>query len=285
MMSGADKMMSPTSAKTTVRLLNFLTTNGVAESKTFDDGCPGKIIFLARNSARILIQESALDALHRADLIACDGYKWTITDAGVNRLKRMNAALNKIDDAAFQDQHRDLKQREVSISGATQSVRVNVNESPLSRLRARKMASGQPWISDVAFDAGERIRRDFTQGQLMQKVTSSWDPTSASNKSRGGAGGKVDLMDGALDARARVEKAVEFLGPDLSSVITDVCCYLKGLESVERERQWPPRSAKLMLRTGLELLARFYTLGQGGSANGSKIRAWGAEGFRPSIKY
>ena len=75
---------------------------------------------------------------------------------------------------------------------------------------------------------------------------------------RTGRGGKTALSDSALDARQRFNQALAFVGPDLSNVLIDVCCYLKGLQQVEREQGWPSRSAKLMLRTGLGLLAQFY---------------------------
>lgn len=68
------------------------------------------------------------------------------------------------------------------------------------------------------------------------------------------------MADSAIDARERLEKALQVVGPDLAGVLSDVCCFLKGLELVERERRWPPRSAKLMLRTGLDLLTRHYGL-------------------------
>ncbi len=104
-------------------------------------------------------------------------------------------------------------------------------------------------------------------------------------KRTGGSGGLTDLTETALAARLRFERAMDAVGPEFCGLLADVCCFLKGLETVERERQWPARSAKLALRLALEALARHYGLNPTaeGSKSGAKIRHWGAPDYRPEV--
>ena len=87
------------------------------------------------------------------------------------------------------------------------------------------------------------------------------------------------MTDLIVGARQRVRHALEACGPEFAGVLMDVCCFLRGLEDVERERGWPPRSAKVVLQLGLDRLARQYGLRtEVRGAASARIRTWLAEG-------
>ena len=158
---------------------------------------------------------------------------------------------------AFQEQHRAMKTETVAVEGVRQAVRVNELESPLGACARLKEKSGKAFLPPEAIAAGERLHADFTRAHLQPRLTMAYEPL-LSSKTKGGAGGAAEISDSAMSARFRVGKAMEAIGPELCSVALDVCCFQKGLELVERERQWPARSAKLMLRTALMALSRHY---------------------------
>ncbi|MXN47145.1 hypothetical protein GR138_18270 [Shinella kummerowiae] len=179
----------------------------------------------------------------------------------------------------FAGQHRDITEVTVLCDGARERAVANRLESPLASLGRLKEKSGEAYLPDGAFAAGERLHADFTRGGLQPKMTMSWEPRIASRQ-KGEAGAGRELTDTALAARLRVARAIEAIGPELSGVALDVCCFMKGLETVERERQWPARSAKLMLRAALLALARHYAPP---AKTTRRSHVWGADGYRPDL--
>lgn len=155
----------------------------------------------------------------------------------------------------------------------------NAAESPLSWLRMRKDKSGRPLISDAQFLAGERLRMDFERAMLGRRTTTDWD--AAGLGSRGG-NVSAELSDGAIAARQRYVAALEAVGPELASMLAQVCCLSAGLEQAERLLSLPQRSGKAVLGLGLTALARHYGL-LSAEKRRKDMRHWGLSDYRPEI--
>ncbi len=209
-------------------------------------------------------------------LLAADGDgAIRLTDSGWAEVRRRLAGPE-----GFAAQH----QTRVRVVADGAPALANADESPLAGLARRRGADGRPLLDIAEVAAGERLRADFTRGQIAPRVTANWSAAIASGRRSGDTGGIADLTDAALGARLRVERALVAVGPEFSGLLVDFCCFLKGLEEIERERRWPARAAKLVLRLGLSALARHYGLeavgrGRVGEAG---LRHWGAAGYRPS---
>jgi hypothetical protein len=186
------------------------------------------------------------------------------------RLK--NPADDGID--SFRAQHLELSTRQIATETGAISVLVNECESPLAWLARRKGRDGRAMISPNQFIAGEKLRADFTRGHLSPRVTSDWSaPTGG--RSRAPGGGASEMTDLIVASRQRVQLAMEACGPEFSGLLLDVCCFLRGLEEVERERGWPLRSAKIVLQLALDRLARHYGLRDEARGDASaRVRTW-----------
>ena len=178
----------------------------------------------------------------------------------------------------FRAQHLSLASGTVQTEHGRQSVLVDEQESPLAWLARRRGRDGKALIAPHQLQAGERLRADFTLAQLMPRTTSNWEsPMASGRRNGGGAGHATETM---VAARQRVHRALDAVGPEFSGLLLDICCFLKGLEDIERERLWPARSAKVVLQLALDRLARHY--GYSPQAQGrarGEVRTWveGAE--------
>ena len=172
-------------------------------------------------------------------------------------------------------QHLDLGKRRVEDDAGVVEVSVNAAESPLVWLARRKGRDGCALIEPVQLLAGERLRAEFTRAQLMPRITSNWSASAASGTPGASPAAFGEMV---IAARQRVRRALDAAGPEFAGLLVDVCCFLKSLTDVERERQWPPRSAKVVLQLGLDRLARHYGLDAQavGRARG-KLQTWLAD--------
>jgi hypothetical protein len=200
----------------------------------------------------------------------------SISAARRRRLRRVRPAEAQepaID--RFRAQHLSLGHQQINTALGRADVTVDEFESPLAWLARRRGRHGRALIEPHQLQAGERLRLDFTVADLMPRTTTNW----SSPMSGGGTSGAPDPTDTMTDARRRVHQALDAVGPEFGGLLLDVCCFLKGLEDAERERQWPSRSAKIVLQLALERLARHY--GYAGEARGrSRVapRSWLEDG-------
>lgn len=184
----------------------------------------------------------------------------------------------------YRSQHQDVGTRRVEVGGAWQTVEVDHRESPLATLMRHRGRKGERFLSEAEFRAGERLRSDYTRGQIIAHTGMNWDFSGTGRSSHADRNRRAELSDAAVAARGRVEQAINAVGPELAGVMLDICCFLKGLEQVELERGWPRRSAKIMLKSSLGVLARHYEPDASrGPGRRHDIVHWGGDGYRPSV--
>jgi hypothetical protein len=187
---------------------------------------------------------------------------------------------------AFRARHQLRRFSDREVEGIRRPVLVNDGESPLGWLRSRKDRNGRPLISEDQFDAGERLRADYWFAHLPQRVTLNWSALAPCARTRRGAPvSPAALRDEVIAAKERVMRALMAVGPEVSGILVDICCELKGLEEAEKENGWPQRAGKVVLQIALTRLARHYGLIADGTQRSPRrgLRHWGSDDYRPTI--
>jgi len=177
-----------------------------------------------------------------------------------------------IDD--FRSRHLALARETIATEFGPVRVTIDQAESPLVWLSRRRGRDGRTLIAPHQLLAGERLRADFTRARLMPRTTSNWESPIASGR-RGAGGGNNNNTDVMIAARQRVHLALDAVGPEFAGLLVDVCCFLKGLDDIERERLWPARSGKVVLQLALDRLARHYGYAAETRGRGrAQVRSW-----------
>ncbi|MDB5542424.1 MAG: hypothetical protein JWQ89_4151 [Devosia sp.] len=240
-------------SKAALRFVRALLGEGraVRDAELFSvAGADGRSVSLSVHEVRELASLGVLDA---------DGGGCGANAGTAQWLKRQ-----MLDEDAFAAQHR-LEARQAD--GAM----VNLAESPLARLAAAA-GEGEAFLRPHQVEAGERVRRLVERAQLQPRLTMSYSAAHTAGKGAGRAG---DIGDMAADARKALADLHRQLPRDCAEVVLDVCGFGKGLQHIETERGWPRRSAKLVLRIGLDRLAEVYGLGEVATgAETRRRRAW-----------
>jgi len=260
--------------KERLRVLRFLAGGRALARSAAKEGV---ILLDGGERGVISAAEGTLAALAREGLLRKDEGALSLSPEGQALAKR-SATL----ESPFRAQHMELSTLALANNGRVEVVRANLNESPLAQLARRRTRDGKPFLEPAEIRAGERLRADYTRGQIMPRLGANWNQAVSNGRRGSTENGIAELTDAALAARQRVDRALTAVGPELAGVLVDVCCFLKGLERVEIERGWPVRSAKVVLKTALAALGRHYEPQT--SPRRRTILHWGANGYRPSLR-
>lgn len=131
------------------------------------------------------------------------------------------------------------------------SVTVNLAESPLAWLGARKL------ISDRQLVAGEMLRRDYERAALSQRTTMQWEAPPNGKTARGSQShGATTLAQ--IDAKARFDSAIAAAGTGLADILWRVVCAGETVPTAEKALGWPSRSGRLVLLLALDRIADYY---------------------------
>lgn len=233
------------------------------------DGGGGRYVLLqsghVRRDAPHVEEEMVREFLRRDWLKPCGTAPETyrLGAAGEGWYLRLQAAV-----APFAAQHQLRTRRLAATEEGERRVTVNEAESPLGWLRKRRR------IDAAQFEAGERLRRDYTLAHLTPRL--GVDFTAPIVLGRRGKKVETSLTETVLAAKQRFRNAMAAVGPGLADMLFDICCHLVGLEEVERAKEWPRRSAKVVLDIALDRLAEHYGLRITARARG-RVRSWQAE--------
>jgi hypothetical protein len=138
--------------------------------------------------------------------------------------------------------------------GKRETVTVNLGESPVSWLHARKL------LSPRQYEAAEAIRRDWERAALGARVTMCWDSAAAPSRQARAAPGAPDRSLAQIAARERVHGALAAAGPGLCDILWRVACAGESLAAAEHALSWPMRAGKLVLGFALDRVADYYRI-------------------------
>lgn len=271
-------MRKPEQGRAGLRVLRFLAKG---DARLQAAAAPGHVLLDGGGRGTLGAERSLIGRMKDVSLVAEARGALRLTAAGRAALEAAAVVA-----AALEAVPQERDDAVIETGTGREAVTVNHAESPLALLHRRRGKDGRPFLDAREFRAGERLRADYARGRIAPRLGVNWGAVGSAGRGRGDAGGIAELTDAALGARRRVEAAIEAVGPELSGVLIDVCCFLKGLEQVEMERRWPARSAKVVLKTALGALARHYEPERPRVGAGSRpeILHWGSDDYRPTLR-
>ncbi|CUH53391.1 DUF6456 domain-containing protein [Shimia marina] len=198
--------------------------------------------------------------------------RYTITPRGRTELGRMLANAENTAQSfgdgpiAFSAQRQRATSDNMTAMPRMRKARFSTADSPLTILARLRDKDGKMFLGSDLVMAGERLREDFELAQMAPVESTKWKrflqaPGELSYEAQGKA------ENSAETARRRVATVFGELGPGLSDIALRCCCYLEGLEVVEKRLGWSARSGKIVLRIALTRLRDHYRAEAGGAGD------------------
>lgn len=179
---------------------------------------------------------------------------WLLSGAGRDRLRRDAA-----EDAPFAEQHSRRITRTV-MEGDGKAREVRAVEGPVLRLSRIADSAGVAFFQGREIAAARELWTDHERGQRGLFRGSDWSAPPLGSVARGAGGGQEHATVEAMAARQRVDQALGHLPAALAATLKAFLLEETGLEALEHQRRWPSRSAKLVLKIALDMLADHYGL-------------------------
>ena len=220
---------------------------------------------LAPSTASTAFAPAALEAALSPGWVepARDGWGWKITRAGASIVREARAsgvaARASVQPSASLPPARNIALRPAARPRDSRHAATREAGGSLAWLHSRRDKDGRPLISAEQLAAGERLAGDLWRARMTPRVTSVWTGVPGDAGSRRAApGAGIDIADGVIAAKVRVERALKAVGPELAGPLIDVCGHMRGLDDIERLNGLPMRSGKMLIGTALTRLARHY---------------------------
>ncbi|HBZ44149.1 MAG TPA: helix-turn-helix domain containing protein [Maritimibacter sp.] len=215
-----------------------------------DEDRPVRRAVVSRAVAEMLALQEWIDGRSKGRL-----GRYKITGAGRTELSRRIAATESARVQVTDDT------RKTRTTQGTGQKRTAGAEPPLTVLARRKRTGGEPFLPPELVRAAERFKESYeiarAAGMLGDDLDDLLLDRLAAPK-RVAQGSSAEAIPRGALALEHLTKAVRCLGPELSRTVILAVCRETGMETIEKQLDYPARSGKIVLRIALNSLARHY---------------------------
>lgn len=147
--------------------------------------------------------------------------------------------------------------RTIMADGRSRTCAANLALSSVDWLARHRDAHGRPWLTEIEVAAARQLTREAEAALAGPSMTMRWDALPRSSGGR--RTGASEPGERALAAGRRLAIALEACGP-AKGLVDQTCIRASSLQAAEQSLGLKRRTGKLLLKQGLQALARHYRL-------------------------